>query len=82
MLISFLSILRIPTKAIITAYSEHQARKVFGLKRKHSEWDLHVAYRALVGKHHPNLGGNVTAWQKINNAFDVLRRRFDSPTSK
>jgi hypothetical protein len=75
-----ISIITHPIRTLHMAYVERQARRVLGLPRKYTEWDLHVAYRALVSKHHPNLGGNRLAWATINGAFDLLRKRFDGTT--
>ncbi len=48
---------------------------------------IRAAYRALVGKHHPDKGGDPLIFKAIQEAYDVLgdgakRRAYDAATKK
>jgi hypothetical protein len=65
-----------PVKAMRAAQEQMEARRLLGLRCGHSEYDLHNAYRELVKKHHPGLGGNRKDMDTINRAFDEINKTF------
>jgi hypothetical protein len=57
--------------------------EVLGVAHNASEDDIEKAYRALIRKHHPDLGGDTATAQLINEAHDALskpgrRTRYDA----
>ncbi len=43
--------------------------------------ELRRAWRTLAFKHHPDRGGDVSAFQDINIAYDILIRSLDAPNA-
>ena len=78
--LDILSILTFPLRAYRGVCIKRDARRLLGLSFNHSEYDLHLAYRALVVKCHPSLGGSKDKMDRLNAAFDVLHERFHSTT--
>jgi len=57
--------------------------EVLGVAHNASEDDIEKAYRALIRKHHPDMGGDTATAQLINEAHDALskpgkRARYDA----
>jgi hypothetical protein len=57
--------------------------EVLGVPHNASEDDIEKAYRALIRKHHPDMGGDTATAQLINEAHDALskpgrRARYDA----
>ena len=57
--------------------------EVLGIPHSASEEDIEKAYRALIRKHHPDMGGDTATAQLINEAHDALskpgkRTRYDA----
>ena len=57
--------------------------EVLGIPHSASEDDIEKAYRALIRKHHPDMGGDTATAQLINEAHDALskpgkRARYDA----
>eukprot|EP00747_Dinoflagellata_sp_TGD_P112405 gnl/TRDRNA2_/TRDRNA2_171460_c0_seq1.p1 gnl/TRDRNA2_/TRDRNA2_171460_c0~~gnl/TRDRNA2_/TRDRNA2_171460_c0_seq1.p1 ORF type:complete len:377 (+),score=66.56 gnl/TRDRNA2_/TRDRNA2_171460_c0_seq1:50-1180(+) len=56
--------------------------KVLGVARSASKEEIRSAYRALALRHHPDKGGNMEAFQSIQEAYDTLsndasRKKYD-----
>ena len=57
---------------------------ILGVARTATKQEIKAAYRRLAGKHHPDKGGNVETFKKIQTAYDVLgddakRAEYDNP---
>jgi hypothetical protein len=57
--------------------------EVLGVAHNASEDDIEKAYRAMIRKHHPDMGGDTATAQLINEAHDALskpgkRARYDA----
>lgn len=48
------------------------ALEVLGLKRGASQDQIKQTYRKLVKQHHPDLGGSVEAFRRVNEAYQLL----------
>jgi len=60
--------------------------KILGIAKNATDADIKKAYRTLAMKHHPDRGGDVTAFQEIEEAHRVLgdsqkRAEYDNPQS-
>ena len=58
--------------------------QLLGLPKNASDEEIKKAYRTLAMKHHPDLGGDSTTFQKIQEAYSVLsdpqeRAEYDNP---
>lgn len=51
------------------------ARKILELEAGYSDRDLILSYRRLAFAHHPDRGGNTHAFQVVQSAFDLLKRK-------
>ncbi len=49
-------------------------RKILGVSPNASLDEIHQAYREKVKKHHPDMGGDVWAFQQVNEAYESLTR--------
>ena len=61
--------------------------KILGINKSATQDDIKKAYRKLAMKHHPDRGGNVDEFQKIEEAYRVLsneetRYQYDNPQSQ
>ena len=58
--------------------------QTLGLSKTATQSDIKNAYRKLASKHHPDRGGNVSEFKRIQEAYDILgdtnkRAEYDSP---
>lgn len=58
--------------------------KVLGVSRTASQDEIKQSYRKMAMKHHPDRGGDVEQFKRINEAYDVLkdttkRSQYDQP---
>ena len=52
---------------------------VLGVRRGASEAEIHAAYRAAVRRTHPDAGGDASAFESVQEAYDVLRGQAPRP---
>lgn len=57
---------------------------ILGVNKNASQEDIKKAYRKLAMRHHPDKGGDQKTFQRINEAYDVLkdpqrRKQYDTP---
>ncbi len=55
-----------------SAMDRHEAMAILGLEEPFSRKDVTQAHRSLMGKFHPDKGGNTYLATKLNNARDLL----------
>ena len=55
-----------------SAMDKHEAMSVLGLEEPYTRKDVTTAHRSLMGKFHPDKGGNTYLATKLNNARDLL----------
>ena len=46
--------------------------KILGVDKDASQADIRRAYRLMAKKHHPDAGGDVWAFQQVNDAYEQL----------
>jgi hypothetical protein len=57
--------------------NRREARQVLGVEPGSKDWELiHKNYKKLAVKHHPDMGGDLETFKKINNAHKVLKREL------
>lgn len=54
------------------AMDKHEAMAILGLEEPFNRQDVTAAHRSLMGKFHPDKGGNTYLATKLNNARDLL----------
>lgn len=55
-----------------SAMDKQEAMAILGLEEPHTRKDITQAHRSLMGKFHPDKGGNTYLATKLNNARDLL----------
>lgn len=58
--------------------------QILGVNKNASDDDIKKAYRKMAMKHHPDRGGDVSTFQKVQEAYDILsdpdkKARYDNP---
>lgn len=51
------------------------ALRLFGMRRELTARQIQLRYRDLAKRHHPDRGGDTEKMQRINAAYELLRRR-------
>ena len=54
-----------------------EAKRILGVEDEEKNFDtIHNAYKKLARKHHPDLGGDIELFQKINKAHKLIKKEM------